>query len=100
MTILPHWAFTYLEELQYLHLQQNQISEIKPNIFNETRLQNLRFLYLDKNKIQALKKDSLQNLPLQVLTLSSNNIQEIEKQAIPSSVWFLDLKTNLLEQVS
>jgi Leucine-rich repeat (LRR) protein len=55
---------------------------------------------LDKNKIEILSKDSLYNIQLQVLTLANNKLQEIEKQAIPPTIWFLDLKNNLMTQVN
>lgn len=47
-----------------------------------------------------LPKKSLLRLPLQVLTLSNNRIIEIEKLALPTTVWYLDLKNNLIPEVS
>uniref|UniRef100_A0A914VXV3 Chaoptin n=1 Tax=Plectus sambesii TaxID=2011161 RepID=A0A914VXV3_9BILA len=38
-------------------------------------------------------------LPLQVLTLGNNRIFDIDKQALPISLWFLDLKNNALNQI-
>uniref|UniRef100_A0AC34R6V4 Chaoptin n=1 Tax=Panagrolaimus sp. JU765 TaxID=591449 RepID=A0AC34R6V4_9BILA len=96
---IPHHSLTYLEQLRYLKLQYNQISEIPPYIFANVKLKNLKYLHLDKNKIDALQKNSLTNLPLQVLTISNNKITEIEKESLPKSLWFIDLKHNLLQTI-
>uniref|UniRef100_A0A915PH04 Chaoptin n=1 Tax=Setaria digitata TaxID=48799 RepID=A0A915PH04_9BILA len=99
LTSIPSWAMTYLYQLQYLHLVHNMISEIKSDTFDETQLKNLHYLHLDYNQISILPKKSLLRLPLQVLTLSNNRISEIEKLALPTTVWFLDLKNNLIPEI-
>ncbi|CAG9531848.1 unnamed protein product [Cercopithifilaria johnstoni] len=99
LTSIPSWAMTYLYQLRYLHLVHNMIPEIKSNTFDETQLKNLHYLHLDYNQISMLPKKSLLRLPLQVLTLSNNRITEIEKLALPTTVWFLDLKNNLIPEI-
>ncbi|OZC06751.1 hypothetical protein X798_06255 [Onchocerca flexuosa] len=99
LTSIPSWAMTYLYQLRYLHLVHNMISEIKSDTFDETQLKNLHYLHLDYNQISMLPKKSLLRLPLQVLTLSNNRIIEIEKLALPTTVWFLDLKNNLISEI-
>ncbi|KAH7718050.1 leucine Rich Repeat family protein, partial [Aphelenchoides avenae] len=99
LTAIPHWALTYLRQLQYLDLQENRIAEIKADTFHEAQLKNLRYLHLDKNQIALLPKGAFHTLPLQVLTLSGNRISEIEKESMPTTLWFLDLKSNLLEEI-
>lgn len=96
---IPHHSLTYLNQLRYLYLQQNQISEISPQTFNGIQLKNLKYFHLDKNKISIFEKGSLTNVPLQVLTASNNKITGIEKQSLPTTLWFLDLKQNLLQQI-
>ncbi|VBB28104.1 unnamed protein product [Acanthocheilonema viteae] len=99
LTLIPSWAMTYLYQLRYLHLAHNMIPVIKSNTFDETQLKNLHYLHLDYNQISMLPKKSLLRLPLQVLTLSNNRIIEIEKLALPTTVWFLDLKNNLIPEI-
>ncbi|VDM45294.1 unnamed protein product [Toxocara canis] len=99
LSSVPAWALTYLYQLQYLHLQENMIAEIKSNTFDETQLKNLHYLHLDHNQITILPKRSLYRLPLQVLTIANNRLSEIEKLALPPSVWFIDMKNNVLQQM-
>uniref|UniRef100_A0A0R3QR91 Chaoptin n=1 Tax=Brugia timori TaxID=42155 RepID=A0A0R3QR91_9BILA len=99
LTSIPSSAMTYLYQLRYLHLVHNMISEIKSDTFDETQLKNLHYLHLDYNQISMLPKKSLLRLPLQVLTLSNNRIIEIEKLALPTTIWFLDLKSNLIPEI-
>ncbi|VDM07257.1 unnamed protein product [Wuchereria bancrofti] len=99
LTSIPSSAMTYLYQLRYLHLVHNMISEIKSDTFDETQLKNLHYLHLDYNQISMLPKNSLLRLPLQVLTLSNNRIIEIEKVALPTTIWFLDLKSNLIPEI-
>uniref|UniRef100_A0A914SGX0 Uncharacterized protein n=1 Tax=Parascaris equorum TaxID=6256 RepID=A0A914SGX0_PAREQ len=54
LSSIPAWALTYLHQLQYLHLQQNMIAEIKPHTFDETQLKNLHYLHLDHNQVCSL----------------------------------------------
>lgn len=51
LSVIPSWALTYLHQLQFLHLQHNRISQIRPNTFDETQLNNLQFLHLDHNQV-------------------------------------------------
>uniref|UniRef100_A0A0M3IJQ0 Chaoptin n=1 Tax=Ascaris lumbricoides TaxID=6252 RepID=A0A0M3IJQ0_ASCLU len=99
LSSIPAWALTYLHQLQYLHLQQNMIAEIKPHTFDETQLKNLHYLHLDHNQITILPRRSLYRLPLEVLTIANNRLSEIEKLALPPSVWFIDMKNNVLQQI-
>uniref|UniRef100_A0A914VP94 Uncharacterized protein n=1 Tax=Plectus sambesii TaxID=2011161 RepID=A0A914VP94_9BILA len=99
LSSIPSRSLTYLYQLQYLYLQQNRIAEVQPDTFDETQLKNLQFLYLDHNMIFYLPKRSFFRLPLQVLTLGNNRIFDIDKQALPISLWFLDLKNNALNQI-
>uniref|UniRef100_A0A915B1N2 Chaoptin n=2 Tax=Parascaris univalens TaxID=6257 RepID=A0A915B1N2_PARUN len=99
LSSIPAWALTYLHQLQYLHLQQNMIAEIKPHTFDETQLKNLHYLHLDHNQITILPRRSLYRLPLEVLTMANNRLSEIEKLALPPSIWFIDMKNNVLQQI-
>lgn len=60
----------------------------------------INFSKTDYLQISLLPSKSLLRLPLQVLTLSNNRIDEIEKLALPPTVWFLDLKNNVIQEVS
>ena len=99
LSSIPYHSLTYLQQLRYLYLQQNQITDIPPQTFANVKLGNLKYLHLDMNKINIIQKGSLTNLPLQVLTISNNKITELEKDSIPKSLWFIDLKHNLLQHI-
>ncbi|MFH4981602.1 hypothetical protein AB6A40_008311 [Gnathostoma spinigerum] len=96
---IPTWALTYLHRLQYLYIQHNMISEIKSSTFDETQLKHLHFLHLDHNQFTILPQGCFYRLPLHVLTLSNNRVIAIEKRALPPSLWFLDLKNNVLQEI-
>lgn len=111
----PYWAFTFLRRLQYLRLQGNQIREISANTSAETQLKSLQFLHLDDNEaspyfhskilcfvfqLTTIHSKSLSSFPLNVLTLSRNQIRRIQEDAFPTPLSFLDLSRNLLDRVS
>lgn len=96
---IPIWSLIFLENLQYLHLQDNQIASIDPNTTIETKLNQLHYLYLDRNKITKIGSGSLIKYPLFVLTLSKNKIFNLEKDSLPGSLNILDLSANLIETV-
>lgn len=52
LNIIPSWAFTYLHRLEHLSLRENEIVELPSNIFDETQLKNLNYLHLDKNQVK------------------------------------------------
>uniref|UniRef100_A0A7E4UP67 LRRCT domain-containing protein n=1 Tax=Panagrellus redivivus TaxID=6233 RepID=A0A7E4UP67_PANRE len=96
---IPYHSLTYLRQLRYLYLQQNQINEITAQTFAGTQLQNLKYLHMDKNQLSILPKGALTHLPIQVFTASNNRISEVEKESLPTTLWFLDLKHNLLNRI-
>ncbi|KAE9551869.1 hypothetical protein FO519_004918 [Halicephalobus sp. NKZ332] len=99
LSAIPYHSLTYLQQLRYLYLQQNQITDIPPQTFANVKLENLKYLHLDTNKISLIQKGALTNLPLQVLTISNNKITDLEKDSISKSLWFIDLKHNLLQHI-
>lgn len=62
-------------------------------------MKNLRYLHLDKNRISVLPRNALTSVSLHVLTLSSNRIVGLEQHSVPKTLWFLDLKNNVLTEV-
>jgi Leucine-rich repeat (LRR) protein len=100
LNLIPIWSLTFLENLQYLHLQGNQIGSLDPNTTVETKLNQLHYLYLDRNKLTKIESGSLAKFPLLVLTLSKNQIADLEKDSLPTSLNILDLSNNLIESVS
>ncbi|CAI4226387.1 unnamed protein product [Auanema sp. JU1783] len=96
LSVIPAWALTYLHQLQFLHLENNRITHVRPNTFDETQLNSLQFLHLDHNKLKIIPNLSFQRLRLIVLTLANNRILEIEKMSLPPTLSFLDLRNNLL----
>ncbi|KAM0679888.1 hypothetical protein GINT2_002060 [Glugoides intestinalis] len=74
---IPDLLFDDLTNLESLSLQNNNIKELQPNIFNN--LQKLEFLYLSKNKLTEFPScvfDGLVNL--KSLGLQNNNIKELQ----------------------
>ena len=59
LSVIPSWAFTYLHQLQFLHLENNRILSIRSNTFDETQLNSLQFLHLDGNQVFALQKNTV-----------------------------------------
>ncbi|CAJ0581317.1 unnamed protein product, partial [Mesorhabditis spiculigera] len=99
LSVVPSWSLTYLHQLQFLHLEQNRISHIRSNTFDETQMNNLQFLHMDHNQITSIPNLAFNRLRLIVLTLSDNRIVELEKMSLPATLSFLDLKNNLLPQI-
>lgn len=50
LTLIPIWSLTFLQNLQYLRLQGNQIKEVDTNTTVETKLNQLHYMHLDRNK--------------------------------------------------
>ncbi|KAI6193751.1 hypothetical protein M3Y96_01052000 [Aphelenchoides besseyi] len=96
---IPYWSFTYLEQLQYLRLQDNEITTVGLNSSIETKLTNLHYVHLDRNRITKLESNSFVKLPLSVLTLSQNQIRQLDTDSLPTSLTILDLSRNLLEEI-
>ena len=64
---IPYWAFTYLEQLQYLRMQGNEITSAGLNTSTETKLGQLQYVHLDRNKVS--KRDGFRQKGCQTLHL-------------------------------
>ncbi|KAI6184601.1 Leucine Rich Repeat family protein [Aphelenchoides bicaudatus] len=98
LALIPIWSLTFLQNLQYLRLQDNQIKDVDANT-TENKLNQLHYVHLDRNKIERLGAGFLSKLPLSVLTLGKNQIVDLGKDSLPTSLNILDLSGNLLEEV-
>uniref|UniRef100_A0A5S6Q044 LRRCT domain-containing protein n=1 Tax=Trichuris muris TaxID=70415 RepID=A0A5S6Q044_TRIMR len=99
LTRIPSKQIEKLEQLRYLHLKNNRIDVVEAGMFKHARLNNLRYLYLDNNLIEAISTDAFVNLSLHVLTLNYNQIQHIDGNALPPTLWYISLKENKLESI-
>ncbi|KHJ43888.1 leucine Rich repeat-containing domain protein [Trichuris suis] len=99
LTRIPSKQIEKLEQLRYLHLKNNRIDVVEAGMFKHARLNNLRYLYLDNNLIEAISTDAFVNLNLNVLTLNNNQIQNIDGNSLPATLWYISLKENKLESI-
>ena len=83
-----------------LHLENNHISKIEENAFNN--LPNLTYLWLNNNDISKIAEKAFNNLPkLYGLHLGSNDISKIEKNAFNNlpSLTYLVLNNNHISKI-
>jgi Leucine-rich repeat (LRR) protein len=55
LDLIPLWSLTFLQNLQYLRLQDNQIRTVDGNTTSETKLHQLQYMHLDRNKVPCLE---------------------------------------------
>ena len=81
---LQPMIFNNLPRLHYLDLKNNQIQELHPNIFNNLPL--LQYLYLENNHIHELQPNIFNNLSALIeLNLNNNQIKELQPAEVPSA---------------
>ncbi|KAG8577858.1 hypothetical protein GDO81_010314 [Engystomops pustulosus] len=97
---VPSDAFHNLRNLQSLRLDANHISYVPPNCF--TGLNSLRHLWLDDNSLSEIPIRALESLPaLQAMTLALNKIHHIPDHAFKnlSSLVVLHLHNNRIDSL-
>ncbi|CAD5211200.1 unnamed protein product [Bursaphelenchus okinawaensis] len=99
LTIFPFWAFTFLRNLITLKLHNNQINDLGANLSKENQLKRLKVMHLDGNDISQIGPHSLSGFPINVLTLSSNQIRQLDHSSLPYTLSILDLSKNLLDKI-
>ncbi|CAD5215455.1 unnamed protein product [Bursaphelenchus xylophilus] len=99
ITVFPFWAFTFLRNLVSLKLQDNHINDLGDAISKENQMKNLRVLHLDRNNITKIGLNSLSGFPINVLTLSENQIRSVDPNSLPLSLAVLDLSQNLIAEI-
>lgn len=99
LTILTSQEFEPFPALQHLFLVQNRISRISPGAFNH--LQNLLTLDLSINELELLPKERLQGLKsLRSLNVSHNSLRSLEE--FTSELIYLqvlDVSFNQLDEI-
>ncbi|CAH8498302.1 unnamed protein product [Schistosoma turkestanicum] len=73
-------AFNNLRELSSLYMSSNELGLLPSNLFSQ--LSNLKILYLHRNKISCIQRGSFAGLEhLQILHLSNNRIQTFPRNS-------------------
>lgn len=95
VTYLSENTFEYLPQLQVLNLASNKIQHVAPGCFRKNV--NLKLLRMDGNEI--LKIDGIFNTldSLVWLNMSANKISFFDFKYFPSSLEWLDLNKNYIE---
>lgn len=97
LTALNSNIFKDLKMVNFIDVSCNKIEKISPDVFQG--LENLRDLYLDSNKIKVIEKGTFNNLNLDVLQLSKNELLEFDFQnMIVRQNFYLD--NNLLTSLT
>lgn len=78
LTSLNSNIFKDLKMVNFIELSDNKIEKISPDVFQG--LENLRDLFLDCNNIKTIEKGTFNNLHLDVLQLSTNQLTEFDFQ--------------------
>ncbi|CAH0553895.1 unnamed protein product [Brassicogethes aeneus] len=121
--IIEEGAFSGLEQLTHLNLKKNLIYHLNENIFyplknlytlgisnnfiNSANLSYFRFtsikeFHLDHNKINSLQNFIFNEVSVNILDLSYNNVSVIEPEAFfkQSNLYDLNLNNNKLDKLS
>uniref|UniRef100_A0A669B182 Insulin like growth factor binding protein acid labile subunit n=1 Tax=Oreochromis niloticus TaxID=8128 RepID=A0A669B182_ORENI len=96
-TSLPAAAFRDLTNLDFLNLQNGQLTTVDPQAFKG--LGSLAHIHLERNRLRVLPGTVFQNTPnLASLSLHNNQLSRIEERLFAglSQIWLLNLGWNSL----
>uniref|UniRef100_A0A0N4ZAY2 LRRCT domain-containing protein n=1 Tax=Parastrongyloides trichosuri TaxID=131310 RepID=A0A0N4ZAY2_PARTI len=99
LPVFPYWSLTYLRRLQHLYLRNNKIEKLFSNMFDNNELSNLHYLHIDNNQISEIPSNAFAKLPLNLITITDNKINQIGLQAFPTTLEHLSLKNNFLQTI-